>query len=86
MNFRQFRRSEIVQAARITQIDPYNDHGVFVADVDGLETTIVSIGLFDNGKPQPGDYLLVHPNGAVEWTSAGDFAAQWEPVRGPSLI
>jgi hypothetical protein len=85
MNFRQYRQSEIVQAAVVVGMDTEISQGVKVADVDGVVTTIVSPGLLANTRPLPGDYLVLHPAGGVELVPVADFDAIWEPVRGALL-
>lgn len=84
MNLRQYRRSEIIQAAPITGCDPVLD-AVTVSDVDGQPLTIVSPGLCHDGGPKPGDWLLMHPDGSAAWVPAVAFNDGWEPVKGPLL-
>jgi hypothetical protein len=86
MNLRQYRRSEVVQAARVAFIPTTAPEGaVVVLDADGSEMLIHAAGLCAFGEPAPNDVVLLHPGGFTEWVSAAAFDAEWEPVGGPVL-
>lgn len=83
MNLRQYRRSEIVQAAEVLA-DTSTDQ-VRVADAYGGAVIISAGGLGQAGGALAGDWMILYPTGKVAKMSAEDFAAAWEPCGGAIL-
>lgn len=82
---RQYHRPAVVQAAQIIQRPGPLSESVKVTDVTGLCSVITHTGLFKDGVPEIGDWVLLWPGGVTTWVSAGEFAAEWAPMRGSVL-
>lgn len=84
MNLRQYRQSEVVQAAKIVSSDKARE-SVVASDVLGNSITIVCPGLFAKGRPPVEGMLLLHPDGSATILSEEEFEKLWSPVGGPVL-
>lgn len=86
MNFRQYRPSNVVQAAEVVQVDIVGGK-VAVLDAGGSPVVMALPVAEKTGDriPMPGDWLLLHETGRKEFMAADDFLAGWNQVGGPVL-
>lgn len=88
MEFRQYYRPTHVLAAQIIRIPRPLLDAVEVMDVNGRKDVLAYDGLFRDGVPVVGDWLLMWPSGRRSWLSNAAFqnpTDPWEPARGPIL-
>lgn len=85
MDFRQYNHP-VVQAAQIIRVPRPLLDAVEVRDERGRQIVITHIGLFEDGVPVVGDWLVLWPSGRATCISNDEWArSEYEQVRGPVL-
>jgi hypothetical protein len=85
-----YRRAEpdvSVEAAQIIAAPHPLSEAVRVRDLNGMASAVSYAGLFRDGVPDIGDWVLLwQRSGKTEWIARDRFAAEWAPAVGPVLF